>query len=110
MAEDTKPEIVPTLSNTAKENANKTVQLLQQEHLQSMQDKARQQARIGTMAVEVEAVLMKHNSTWREWGEVIMLMNARLNEVVDALTVNSIAQSYERQHTNGGGEKKESGR
>lgn len=79
---------------------DKTIELIQQERLQLSQNKAEHQKRIGEVALEVEEILLKHNLTWYEWGEVIDVFTARMGAVIPNLTVKFIKETYDKPTTN----------
>lgn len=74
----------------ADEGGIKTPALLEEERKQ----RADHVLKVGDATLEVEAVLLKHNLTWSDWGEIIDVMNARSQTVFGRTTINSIKESY----------------
>lgn len=56
----------------------------QQEHLKEMERKAQ---RISKVTLEIEAILLRDNMTWGEWGEVVELFSARIGHHVSNLPI-----------------------
>lgn len=51
---------------------------------------------VGQATLEVEQILLKHNLTWSDWGDIIETMNARTQSVFGNTTIKSINESYGR--------------
>lgn len=72
------------------EEGIKTPALLEEER----KERAEHAAVVAKATLEVEEVLLRHNITWADWGDIIETMNARTQIVVGRTTINSIKESY----------------
>lgn len=72
----------------------KTPQLLESER----QEQNAHAVRISEATLEVEQVLLKHNLSWSDWGDVINTMNARSQMVFGSMTVKEINEHYGRRN------------
>lgn len=73
----------------------KTEKLNDEDRFQSLKDAEKHRAKIGKITQEVEAILLREEMTWGDWGEVIDLLTARTHAIVSSLTLKQIKKDYD---------------
>jgi hypothetical protein len=76
----------------------KTSSLNKEDELNSLRLKEVHRNKIGNIAREIEAILIREDMTWGEWGEVIDLLNARTHSVVSSLKLKKIQDDYDNRN------------
>lgn len=73
----------------------KTAQLNDEDRIQRLRDEEKHRERIGKVAREIEAILLREDMSWGEWEEVIDIFMSRTHSTLSNIKINEIKKKYD---------------